>query len=118
MKRYVTLGCGRPIGLGKYVAAWKACLELPPETKIGRGVNGWGQTAGEALEDLRRGIDDRINRHLPWHGRGRKWSPDWFWPVWRASRDLANPRLRIHWLPSDLMKIPRLRQRVEDARAA
>lgn len=43
--RYVTLSDGRKIGLGRYVAAWKACRDLPPSTPIGRGIDGWGQTA-------------------------------------------------------------------------
>lgn len=43
MQRYITLGDGRKIGLGKYVAAWKACKALPPNTPIGKGVTGWGR---------------------------------------------------------------------------
>ena len=34
MRRYVTLGDGRKIGLGAYVSAWKTCLTLPPDTHI------------------------------------------------------------------------------------
>lgn len=40
MKRYVTLGDGRRIGIGRYVAAWKACIELSPNTPIGKGISG------------------------------------------------------------------------------
>ena len=36
-KRYVRLADGRAIGLGRYVAAWKACKALPDGTPIGRG---------------------------------------------------------------------------------
>jgi hypothetical protein len=111
MKRYITLGCGRHIGLGRYVAAWKACLVLGPDTPIGRGVDGWGQNAGEALRDLRAGLDDRINRHLPWYGKGRKWDGDWQRSMSYAARELNTPRLVVHWLPSDLRKIERFRER-------
>jgi len=100
--RYVTLGDGRTIGLGRYVAAWKACLDLPGNTRIGRGVNGWGQTASEALADLRAGMHDRINRHLPGYGRGRKWDDDWQLAMSHARHQLNTPRLAIHWLPADL----------------
>lgn len=117
-KRYITLGDGRTIGLGKYVTAWKACLELPPNTPIGRGINGWGQTAGEALVDLRRGLEDRINRQIPGYGVGRKWSSDWYFATWNASRQVNNPRLVVRWLPADMMKVPRFRERVEMGRAA
>lgn len=116
-KRYIALGCGRGIGLGRYVAAWKQYLELAPNIWIGKGVSGWGQTAGEALQDLRRGLDDRINKHMPWFDKGRKWDSDWQAAMWRASRDLNHPRLVIRWLPRDLMRVPRFRERVEQARA-
>lgn len=75
-QRFVTLADGRTIRLGKYVAAWRQCIALAPATHIGKGVDGWGQTAGEALADLRRGMHDRINRHLAHYGKGRNWSPD------------------------------------------
>lgn len=114
--RYVTLGDGRKIGLGRYVAAWKACRELDPKTPIGKGVGGWGETAGEALEKLRAGMVDRINRHVPGYGKGRKWDPDWFYAMARAAADLNHPRLIIRWLPADLMAIPRFRERVEYGR--
>lgn len=77
MSRYVVLGNGRTIRLSRYVAAWKACLVTPPSTRIGDGISGWGENAGEALEALREGLHDRINRHLPWYRRGRKWHSDW-----------------------------------------
>ena len=117
-KRYITLGCGRRIGLGRYVAAWKQCLVLPPTVWIGPGISGWGQSAGEALRDLRAGLDDRINRNIPGYGKGRKWSSDWYWPMVRAARDVNNPRLVIRWLPPELMKVPRLKDRVEQWREA
>lgn len=116
-KRCIVLGCGRRIGLGRYVEAWKKCLDLPPKTWIGRGVDGWGQTAGDALRDLRKGLNDRINKHLPWYGKGRKWESDWQAGMWRASRDVNNPRLLIHWLPPELMKVARFKERVEYARS-
>ena len=117
-KRYVTLGCGRQIGLGRYVAAWKQCLALPPKTSVGPGISGWGQNAGEALADLRAGLDDRINRHLPWHGKGRKWDSDWQRGMTQAAQQINAPRLIVRWLPPDLMKVPRLRERVLQGREA
>lgn len=101
-KRYVVLGNGRMIGLGSYVTAWKKCLQMDPNAWIGAGVSGFGQTAGEALEDLRRGMHDRINRRIPGHGIGRKWCDNWQATMRRASRDLNEPKLIIDWLPPDL----------------
>lgn len=116
-QRVVRLGCGRAIGLGKYVAAWKACKSLPPETWIGRGISGYGETSETALAELRRGLHDRINRHDSAYGRGRKWSDQWQGEMYRAASQLNYPRLVIHWLPADLMRVPRFRERVESARA-
>lgn len=117
-KRYIVLGCGRKIGLGRYVAAWKTCLDLDPGARIGRGVDGCGQTAGEALRDLREGLQDRINRHLPGYGKGRKWSSDWQRAMSQAAWQVNRPRRILHWLPADLMKIARFKERVEYGRTA
>ncbi len=110
-KRYVKLCDGRRIGLGAYVKAWRACLGLPGNTHIGKGVDGWGQTASEALSDLRRGMDDRINRHIPGYGKGRKWDSDWFWSAWRAARDVNTPRLVVRYVPMEFRA--RLAHRIE-----
>lgn len=99
-KRYVTLGDGRHIGLGAYVAAWRSCKTLEPSTYVGRGISGHGDTAGEALRQLREGMDDRINRHDPTFGHGRKWSYQWQAETMRAASALNTPRLVVHWLPA------------------
>lgn len=93
--RYVTLADGRKIGLGSYVNAWQRCRELAPETHIGRGISGRGETASEALYELRRGMHDRINRHIPGFGRGRKWESAWYWQARRLTDDVNTPRLIV-----------------------
>lgn len=114
----IILGNGRKIGLTRYVAAWRACKTLPPQTWIGPGVSGWGETAGEALQALRAGLDDRINRHIAGYGIGRKWTPDWQRAVLQAAHQINTPRLIIRWLPADLMKVATLKARVAEGRAA
>lgn len=84
-KRYVTLPNGKTCGLGTYTAAWKALLLLPP----GRDCEGFGhfpQSAERILRTLRDGLTERINRHIPGYGKGRKWSEDCQATVWRLSR--------------------------------
>lgn len=60
---------GRHILIAEYVRSWRKLLTLPAD----RWVAGWSHfgitTAGEILADIRRGIHDRINRHLPWPHR-------------------------------------------------
>jgi hypothetical protein len=114
MSYYVTLGCSRKISLGRYTAAWKTCLALPPETSIGRGVSGWDETAGQALAELRKGLEERINKHLPWYGKGRKWSWEWQVETRRAASALNTPRLVIRWLPAHLRHLrPNLSNQME-----
>jgi hypothetical protein len=52
---------------------------------------------------FRQCLDRKINRQFP-VSRGRKDTPDWFMEQCRASRQLNQPRLIIHWLPPDLTK--------------
>jgi hypothetical protein len=60
-------------------------------------VDGWGQTAAEALVDLRRGLEDRINKGDPAFGKGRKWEWEYQIETTRAARELLlDPRLLFH----------------------
>lgn len=94
-QRHIRLGDGRVVRLGAYVAAWRKCLTLPPSLHIGPGIDGLGQTAAEALCDLRYGLHDRINRHVPGFGAGRKWSNDWQRHAASLARDVNTPRLIV-----------------------
>lgn len=102
MQRAITLGDGKKVSLGKYVSAWKTILALPPETFIGRCPDGWDGRASDALRQLRAGMHDRINRHDPSFGKGRKWSNDWQRETLQAAARLNTPRLIIDWLPPHL----------------
>lgn len=112
MTKCIVLADGRRIGIPRYVAAWKACKALEPQTPIGKGISGNGDTAAEALTELRRGLDNRINRNIPGYGVGRKWSSDWQRAVMQVANQINTPRLIVRWLPADLMKIPRMAERV------
>lgn len=102
MRRAVTLGNGRRISLGTYVNAWCQILRLEPDTWLQTCPDGLGGTAGDALRQLRAGMHDRINRHLPSYGKGRKWRSDWQRETLQAAGKLNTPRLAIHWLPAHL----------------
>ena len=102
--RYVTLGDGRKIGLGRYVAAWRATLAAPDNARFAGSPRDPRHPCDRAtvLREFREGMDDRINRSLPYYGHGRKWDVDWYWAMWRASRELNNPRLVIRYLPTEI----------------
>lgn len=101
MKRYITLPNGNACSLPTYVKAWRTLKTASPDEEI----KGWDHFPTEAhsiLRDIRHGVHDRINRHLPGYGKGRKWADIWQTEAMRAARALNTPRLIIHWLPSDL----------------
>jgi len=102
MVRIITLPNGKQVTLGRYVQAWKKLLEIDPDTEIA----GWGfeaQPASSILREMRRGLDDRINRHD--RTRPQKWrklQSSWYWEIFRAADQLNDPRLIIGWLPTEL----------------
>jgi hypothetical protein len=104
MKRYVTLGDGRRVGLGTYVKAWRSVLDAGDKAIIAGSPRDPRRSCSreEALHEFREGMDDRINRHIPGFGVGRKWEPNWFWAAWRAARDVNTPRLIVRYVPPDL----------------
>lgn len=109
MQRVVTLGNGKQVSLGAYVRGWKEVLTVAPDTQYKHGLSGYfSASAAEILRDYRRGMHDRINRRAGGHvlapetKRGRKDCSDWFYLMFRTSRDLNHPRLVIHWLPLEL----------------
>ena len=103
VKRVIVLGNGKHIGIGAYVNGWKACKEAPEGTRYKHGLTGWGpETREEILRGFDYGLHDRINRHIPGYGTGRKWDTAWYWDIKRAAEELNNPRRVIRYLPKDL----------------
>jgi hypothetical protein len=101
MKRYITLPNGNACGLPTYVKAWRTLKAARPEDQI-KGWDHFATDASSILRDIRSGVHDRINHHLPNYGRGRKWSYEWQVEMMRASRSLNTPRLVISWLPLEI----------------
>lgn len=79
LKRAVTLGDGRRVGLGQYVGAWKKALAMDPNAPVAGTPSAprGGGTAGDAVAEFREGMQDRINKHDPAFGKGRKWDSTW-----------------------------------------
>lgn len=117
--RYVTLGCGRKVPLGAYVAAWKKALDAPLGSRFNGSPSDSRLPASreDVLREFRAGMTDRINRNVPGFGKGRKWASDYYWSMRRAAQEVNNPRLIIRYLPPDLMKRPKLAARVEYGRS-
>lgn len=108
-KRYITLPNGRRCGLAVYLDAWRQLRAMDPNIEV-TGFDHFSQAARHILREIQYGIHDRINRHIPGFGQGRKWSYEWQVETLRAARALNTPRLAIHWLPSWLK--PRFSHRI------
>jgi hypothetical protein len=76
--RVVVLGDRRTVTLGAYLRAWRA-VNAAPDAQVYRDslTTWWPVTAVDIRAQYRAGLAERINRALPWYGRGRKWSDDW-----------------------------------------
>lgn len=102
--RIVTLGCGKRVSLATYVAAWKAALHAP-ENAVFRGSPSDSRAFADrssVLREFRSGLHDRINRHIPAYGVGRKWAYEYQSEMIQAASALNTPRLHISWLPASL----------------
>lgn len=100
-QRVIRLPNSRCCTIGTYVASWKKLLELSADAQVG-GFGHFPEPAAAVLRQLRRGMHDRINRHIPGYGRGRKWQHDWQVEAKRAAIAVNTPRLVVHWVPPDL----------------
>lgn len=66
----IRLPNGRAVTLGSYVRFWQQVRRLPDAARVD-GFSWIHDTAGECLAEIRRGVHDRINRHLVGRTFGR-----------------------------------------------
>ena len=111
MKRVIKLPNDRRVSLPVYVNAWRTLKAMDPSESV-KGWDHFPTPAGEILRKLRAGMHDRINRHLPGYGQGRKWDDIWQLETARAADKLNAPRHVIRWLPHWLRD--RFNHRLED----
>ena len=114
-KHVIRLPNGKTCSLRTYVDSWRALKGMRPELDV-NGFDHFPTPAKSILRALRAGMHDRINRHVPGYGQGRKWSSDWQRHVRQAAWQVNTPRLILNWLPLDLTKAfstnPRIQNRM------
>ena len=93
-QRVIVLPNGKTVSLSAYAKAWQAVSHAPSDKCFG-GFGDVPQAAREILKAMRAGLADRINRHIPGFGRGRKWSDEYFIKAYRDSRRLRGIARRI-----------------------
>lgn len=89
--RLITLPSGRRVTIGEYVRSWKTLKTLPPNRLVDRWSH-FPTPAGEILREISYGVHDRINKHLPWWNRGRKWAEDWYRETRQAADRINHPQ--------------------------
>ena len=99
----ITLPNGRDVTVGEYARSWRMLKTLPPDRLVER-FSHFPETAAEILREIGRAVHDRINRHIPGFGRGRKWSQDWERAAIQTAIRVNQPRLVIDWLPQDFRR--------------
>ena len=92
--RYITLPNGRKCGLAKYIAAFRTLKQAKPES-MWPGWDYFSTSASSILSAMHYGIHDRINRHIPAFGAGRKWSSDYDRAARNCARCVNTPRLVV-----------------------
>lgn len=102
----IRLPNGRSVRIATYVNAWRVL-----RAQLGPGhspmhhdslINGWDHfptLASDVLRDIRFGLHDRINQHIPGYGVGRKWDSMWQTETMRTARAVNTPRLAVRWVP-------------------
>lgn len=113
--RVIGLPNGRRVTLATYARAWRKLRDLPPETRV-EGWDHFSATARDILAAMSDGLTDRINRHRPGYGVGRKWGDDWFWAARRVANAL-NSRVRVYARDCPRELRPRLAHRFAEVDA-
>lgn len=99
--RVIRLPNGRQVTLSAYVIAWRQLLEMDGTALI-RDWDYYPTEARAVLDAMRDGVHDRINRVVPWWGRGRKWESDWQRAALHCSRRVNAWRVIVR--PGDVPK--------------
>lgn len=94
----IRLPNGKRCTVSRYVTAWRTIKTLAPDTSL-PGFDHFPAPAASILDAMRYGLHDRINKHDPAYGHGRKWANDWQRHTLQAAHALNTPRLVIDWLP-------------------
>ena len=112
--RTVTLGTGRRVTLGAYVDAWRRVKAMDPNAVIRNGIQWFDQTAAEVLWQFRAGMHDRINRHLPGYGKGRRWTREYQVSLLRDCIAIRDYRRRRIVRSGSGLELPEMQRRYPD----
>jgi hypothetical protein len=84
---------GKRVSIGVYVRGVRTAIANPEQT-FKHGLETWWQVGGaEIRREFRLGIADRINRHIPNYGVGRKHKRDWQNAASRVASNLNGQRI-------------------------
>jgi hypothetical protein len=109
-KCYIGLPNGKRSVLPTYCAAWRTLKTLDPKAQV-KGWDDFPADAADVLRDMRAGLADRINRHIPGYGRGRKWDARYQLELRRDARRVNEYAARRIVYPVNGLSTPELQRR-------
>lgn len=112
MTRVIGLPNGKQCRLSVYCAAWRTLKTLDPEAEV-KGWEWYPVPARDILRRLHEGLHERINRHDPRHGRGRKWSVAYQIDLRRDARRVNEYAARRIVDPVNRLSTPELQRRFQ-----
>lgn len=103
MRHAIRLPNGKAVTLSAYARVWRMLRECDPAREFA-GWDYFSERADSILRDIRAGLADRINRHIPGFGAGRKWDSGWQGWASRTAREVNTPHLRVYatGIPAEL----------------
>jgi len=112
VRRVISLPNGRRCSLPTYCQSWRALKALDPEALV-KGWEWYPCKARDILRQLHEGLHDRINRHIPGFGRGRKWDAQYQCELTRDAQRVNDYAERGHVHPVNRLATPELQRRFQ-----
>jgi hypothetical protein len=112
VRRVNLLPSGKRCSPPTYCQCWRTLKTLDPDTEV-KGWEWYPYKATEILRELRYGLHDRINRHIPGFGRGRKWSTDYQITLRREAQVVNDYAARRLIYPQNKLCTPELQRRFQ-----
>ncbi|QNP78370.1 hypothetical protein [Agrobacterium tumefaciens] len=105
--KYIELkATSKRVSLLTYVQGVRQAIASPAQTFKHGLTTWWPVTGADIRREFRHGITERINRHLPGYGVGRKYSDDWQRSASRVAGNLNGQRIltMINQCPKELRR--------------
>jgi uncharacterized protein YfbU (UPF0304 family) len=109
----IRLPNGRSCSIARYVAAWRTLRDMKPNARV-EGFDYFMSEACDVLRRMREGMHDRINKHDPAYGKGRRWSEQWQTSMRRDCNAVRDYRQHRIVRPGSGLELAEMQHRFHD----